>query len=142
GRQRARSGIRCLATPAGGIEGCYAEAHAVSDDLVDPRNFYTALLSAAGRRLESPAAVEARGPVRRPRPLGHGLTEYVLRTGQALLVDRYGMDRLEQAGQLRSHGSRAHCWLGVPLSRDGATIGVIAVQSYTAGIGFTTSDQE
>ncbi|TWG94568.1 diguanylate cyclase (GGDEF)-like protein [Luteimonas sp. J16] len=140
--QRALFRISELSTTAGSIERFYAEVHGVIDELLDARNFYIALLSDDGRRLEFPYSVDERDPVRKPRPLGHGLTEYVLRTGRALLVDRYGMAQLEEAGQLRSHGSRAHCWLGVPLSRDGTTVGVIAVQSYTAGTGFTTADQE
>ena len=108
--QRALFRISELSTTAGSIERFYAEVHGVIDELLDARNFYIALLSDDGARLEFPYSVDERDPVRQPRPLGHGLTEYVLRTGGALLVDRYGMDRLERAGQLRST-ARARCWL-------------------------------
>lgn len=140
--QRALFRISELSITAGSIERFYAEVHGVIDELLDARNFYIALLTDDGTRLEFPYSVDERDPVRRPRRLGRGLTEYVIRTGQALLVDRYGMAQLESAGQMRGHGSLAHCWLGVPLSREGTPIGVIAVQSYSAEVGFTPSDQE
>ncbi|MDH7452903.1 EAL domain-containing protein [Luteimonas composti] len=140
--QRALFRISELSITAGSIERFYADVHGIIDELLDARNFYIALLSEDGSALEFPYSVDERDPVRRPRRLGTGLTEYVIRTGQALLVDRYGMEQLEQAGQVRSHGSLAHCWLGVPLSRDGITCGVIAVQSYGTDVGFTPADQD
>jgi diguanylate cyclase (GGDEF)-like protein len=43
---------------------------------------------------------------------------------------------------LRSRGALAHSWLGVPLFRNEAVVGVIAVQSYSAAISFSLRDQE
>src|SRR5690606_28460720 len=71
-----------------------------------------------------------------------GLTEYVLRHGRSLRVDRDGIARLEAAGELRTQGALAHHWLGVPLAQEGATIGVIAVQSYTLEIEFDQADED
>ena len=39
-------------------------------------------------------------------------------------------------------GARASSWLGVPLTRDGVTIGVIAVQSHTDAKAYDLGDQE
>ena len=140
--QRALYRISELSITAGSIERFYADMHVIIDELLDARNFYIALLSEDGSWLEFPYSVDERDAVRRPRRLGMGLTEYVIRTGQALLVDRYGMSQLEACGQMRGHGTLAHCWLGVPLSRDGITAGVIAVQSYSTDVNFTPSDQD
>ncbi|MGJ4730213.1 EAL domain-containing protein, partial [Luteimonas sp. SDU101] len=140
--QRALFRISELSITAGSIERFYADVHGIIDELLDARNFYIALLSEDGSSLEFPYSVDELDPVRRPRRLGTGLTEYVIRTGEALLVDRYGMAQLEQAGQVRSHGSLAHCWLGVPLSRDGIACGVIAVQSHRPDCVFTPADQD
>ncbi|WP_238333446.1 sensor domain-containing phosphodiesterase [Luteimonas marina] len=140
--QRALFRISELSITAGSIERFYADVHAIIDELLDAKNFYIALLSEDGSRLEFPYSVDERDPVRKPRRLGMGLTEYVIRNGQALLVDRHGMGQLVDAGQVRSHGSLAHCWLGVPLTRDGAATGVIAVQSYGADVIFSPADQE
>ena len=53
-------------------------------------------------------------------------TEYVLRTGQALLADREAIESLAHAGEVASFGSRSVYWLGVPLICDERTVGVVA----------------
>ena len=140
--QRALFRISEMSINAGSIERFYADVHAVIDELLDAKNFYIALLADDGDQLEFPYSVDEHDQVRRPRRLGLGLTEYVIETGRALLIDREGMAALEAQGRVRSHGALAHCWLGVPLSRDGVTIGVITVQSYDPDAVFTAADQE
>src|SRR5690606_6851381 len=84
--QRALFRISELSITAESIERFYAAVHGIIDELLDARNFYLALLSEDGSALEFPYSVDERDAVRRPRRLGKGLTEYVIRTGQALLV--------------------------------------------------------
>ncbi|HJW44910.1 MAG TPA: EAL domain-containing protein, partial [Lysobacter sp.] len=67
---------------------------------------------------------------------------YVIRQGRPLLADRSVIEGLETQGKVRSLGTLAHCWLGVPLFRDEAVVGVIAVQSYSPAISFSARDQE
>jgi diguanylate cyclase (GGDEF)-like protein len=43
---------------------------------------------------------------------------------------------------VRSRGSLAHCWLGVPLFHNESVVGVITVQSYSPAINFSVRDQE
>ncbi len=60
-----------------------------------------------------------------------GLTEYIIRHRQPLLIpDKVGR-RLEEMG-VASHGKPAESWLGVPLIAGGRVLGVISLQSYTA----------
>ncbi|MEP6632888.1 MAG: EAL domain-containing protein, partial [Luteimonas sp.] len=89
-----------------------------------------------------PYSVDERDQMRHPRNIAKGLTEFVISTGQALLADRATIAELEATGSVRSIGTQAHCWLGVPLSRDDTVVGAIAVQSYTSEISFTQRDQE
>ncbi len=131
-----------LSVAAGSLERFYADLHAIIGELLYARNFYIAMLSADGARIEFPYSVDERDTVRRPRERSNGLTEYVIASGQPLLVRREGILMLESCGEVRSRGSHAHCWLGVPLMRDGRPVGVIAVQSYDPDIAFATSDQE
>ena len=140
--QRALFRISEMSITAGGIERFYADVHSVIDELLDAKNFYIALLADDGDRLEFPYSVDERDPVRRPRRLGRGLTEYVIETGQALLVDREFIDRLAAEGKVLEQGAHARNWLGVPLTRDGVTTGVIAVQSYTDAKAYDLGDQE
>ncbi|WP_240703539.1 sensor domain-containing diguanylate cyclase [Thermomonas aquatica] len=140
--QRALFRIAELSMTSETLERFYAEIHKVVGGLLYARNFYIAMLSADRTMLEFPYSVDERDAVRRPRKAAKGLTEYVLGSGKALLADRPRIAQLEAAGKVRSIGTLAHCWLGVPLLHDDRVVGVIAVQSYSPEIGFSSRDQE
>ena len=140
--QRALFRIAELSITSETMERFYAQVHDVVGELLYARNFYIALLSDDGERLEFPYSIDERDPVRASRVVGHGMTEYVISAGRALLADRERIGELEREGVLRSHGSLSHCWLGVPLMRDDMVVGVIAVQSYSPAVLFTERDQE
>lgn len=140
--QRVLFRISELSVTAASLERFHADVHGLVDGLLYARNFYVAMLSADGGRIEFPYSVDERDPVREPRGLTKGLTEYVIRTGRALLADREAIRRLERSGELVSHGALAHSWLGVPLELDGVVVGVIAVQSHSPRIRFEKRDQE
>ena len=63
-----------------------------------------------GGRIEFPYSVDERDPVREPRGLTKGLTEYVIRTGRALLADREAIRRLERSGLAGACGPAAVCY--------------------------------
>ncbi len=140
--QRALFRINEMSVTAGSVEKFYADLHAVVGELLYARNFYIALLNDDGTQIEFPYSVDERDQVRRPRRLAQGLSEYVIATGKPMLATREAITALEADGQVRSRGALAHCWLGVPLSRDGVPVGVIAVQSYRPEVAFTQADQE
>jgi len=140
--QRALFRIAELTATSDSLERFYAQAHAVVDELLYARNFYIAMLSADGRHLEFPYSVDERESRRKTRRLSSGLTEYVLSMAQPLLAHRDDIVALEAQGRVRSFGQQAYCWLGVPLFRGDTVVGVITVQSYQDGIGFTLRDQE
>src|SRR5690606_715929 len=89
-----------------------------------------------------PYSVDERDRERTTRQLSHGLTEYVLRTGHALLADRHSISTLEAEGELRTHGTMSTTWLGVPLIYDNHTVGVMAVQSYDDMHTYRQRDQD
>src|SRR5690606_6886919 len=139
--QHALFRIAEMAMSSESLEQYYAKVHAAVDELIYARNFYIALLSEDQQSIEFVYSVDEMGDHRPPRRLSNGLTEYVLRRREALLVDREGIDRLIRAGQVHEYGKAASSWLGVPLLRDGDVVGVIAVQSYTPDIRFSPDDQ-
>ena len=124
------------------LEQFYAEVHKVVGGLLYARNFYIAMVGGDGAMLEFPYSVDERDTLREARKIGNGLTEYVLRTGKPILADRARITRLEATGRVQSHGALAHCWLGVPLHRGDRVVGVLAVQSYSPDVMFSTRDQE
>ncbi len=139
--QRALYRIAELSMVSGSLVRFYADVHSIVGELLYARNFYVALLTADGDRIDFPYSVDERDAVRVTRRLKKGLTEYVLATGQALLADRAAIADLEATGGVRSQGAAAFCWLGVPLRRGDLVVGVIAVQSYAPEFAFAPRDQ-
>ncbi|MEO5962958.1 MAG: diguanylate cyclase, partial [Thermomonas sp.] len=140
--QRTLFRIAELSMTSHSLERFYAEIHKVVGGLLYARNFYIAMLSADATMLEFAYSVDERDMERKPRRVASGLTEYVLRTGKPLLVDRTLISQLEREGKVISHGALAHCWLGVPLLHEDRVVGVIAVQSYSPQYTFSVRDQE
>lgn len=142
--QQALFRITELSVSADSLDRFYADLHSIIGELLYAKNLYIALLSSDGQSIEFPYAADEidtkTSLIKRKR--AKGLSEYVIDRGQALLAYREDILSLEAEGRVRSIGPLAHCWLGVPLNRDGAVLGVIGVQSYTPGIGFTERDQE
>ena len=122
----------------------YHRVHAVVGELLNAENFYIGLLSGDGASLEFPYYVDATRNGQHSRPLGRGLSEYVIRRGKPLLGMTGDIDALAQLGEIDLHmaGARAVCWLGFPLNVGDATIGVITVQSYDANVVYGPADQE
>ena len=75
-------------------------------------------------------------------PARKTLTSFVIRTGEAQLVDNKREKELTTQGEIEPVGAPCVCWLGVPLKHEGKTIGVFAIQSYTDQTIYTQSDAE
>jgi len=139
--QHALFRIAEMAVTSASLEQYYARVHASVDELLYARNFYIALLDPGREGIAFVYSVDEHGDQRPPRRLGRGITEYVIRHRCALLADRARIEALVAEGEIQESGSQARSWLGVPLSHDGEVVGVLAVQSYSAGIRFTPDDQ-
>lgn len=140
--QQALFRIAERASTAGSMDAFYASMHEIVGELINAKNFYIALVSLSGDELEFPYSVDEVDARRPRRPMLNGMTEYVLSTGRAMLVDRTGIDQLLQTGDIQRFGTRARCWLGVPLVCDDRAVGVLAVQSYSDEAAFSERDQE
>ncbi len=75
-------------------------------------------------------------------PARKTLTSFVIRTGEAQLVDIEREKELTQQGEIEPVGAPCVSWLGVPLTHENKTVGVFAVQSYTEQTIYTQSDVE
>ena len=127
---------------ADSLDEFYSAVHSIVGELLNARNFYIALVSADGESLDFPYSIDEINSVRPSRRLVKGITEYVLRTGKALLVERKGIEAMIEADLVQSFGPPARSWLGVPLICEDRTVGVLAVQIYTDDTRFTQADQE
>lgn len=111
-------------------------------NLMPVDNFYVALYDPDADEVSFPLAVEEGQVVHwRSRRAGNGLTEYVLRTRQPLLIRENYEAVLERLGIARI-GRSAESWLGVPILAGQEPLGVIAVQSHSAAQEYDLSHQE
>jgi two-component system cell cycle sensor histidine kinase/response regulator CckA len=130
------------AQAATSLEQFYLSVHAIVGRLMDAKNFYICLLDVPKNALTFPCFIDE---VEQPpglQPFGRGLTEYVLRTGQATLVTPETFRQLRSAGEVELVGAPSVDWLGVPLKVHDTTIGVLAVQSYASSVRYTEADKE
>jgi diguanylate cyclase (GGDEF)-like protein len=136
--------IAQLATADIDQEEFYRRIHAVVGELLNAENFFIALLSDDHQQLTFPYSIDAVKLPPAQRPLGRGLSEYVLRRGTALRADNADIEELDRLGEIAPgrSGSPAMCWLGVPLIVDDEVIGLVTVQSYSASVVYGPADQE
>ncbi len=139
--QNALFRIAELGNTAEGMERFLAAVHSVVGELINAENFYIAQLSEDRTTLQFPYFVDERELERHPRLLANGATEQVLHSGTPLLLDVAQMQRLRESSEM-DLGASAYSWLGVPLICAGNVVGVVAVQSYSAGVNYTIGDQE
>jgi PAS domain S-box-containing protein len=119
-----------------------ARVHGIIGRLMPARNFYVALLAADGQQLTFPYFVDEWIEPPQTRPLRNGLTEYILRTGQPVLITAEPLVRLLQTqGPFEPLPHTAAQRLGAPLLLDGRAIGVIAVQDYHNPHAYSEEDQ-
>jgi GAF domain-containing protein len=126
------------------VEQVLDEAYrGVSQLLDDATNFYIALYDPDKDEVTFSIDV-TEGDVLKSsttRRAGKGLTEHILRTQKPVLIREDVPTWLEEMG-IEPIGRMAHSWLGVPLTIGDQTIGVMAVQSYTAATSYDEHDQD
>ena len=130
------------ANDLGPVEDFYRAVHHSVGELINARNFYIALLSDDGSELRFPYYVDEKQIGTKVRPLGKGLTEYVLHRGQPLLTSALEIERLAADGEIIKKGPSALSWVGVPLVCEGRTLGLVAVQSYQPDVTYTERDRD
>lgn len=116
--------------------------HKIITDLISIDNFYIALFDEERHEVSFPYFVDtADNKTPKPRRNGHGLTEYVLRTGKTLLCKPQCFDELILNDEIEIIGTKPKAWLGVPLKFHDRVLGVMAVQHYSNTEAFGESEQ-
>ncbi|MFI5182529.1 MAG: EAL domain-containing protein [Thermoanaerobaculia bacterium] len=128
--EKALDRIAAEASGAADLSGLLATIHATVEELIEAKNFYVALWDAEARLLHFPYFADEFDPAPAPKPLGRGLTEHVIRSGQALLASPEVFDALVASGEVELIGAPSLDWLGVPLKAGDETFGALVVQSY------------
>lgn len=127
----------------------YKELHKIIAQLVYAENFYIALNNSANEAIEMVYYVDAMDDFSvesiaslSMESIRKSVTAYVMNSGMPLLVDKQEMAILTKRKDLDIHGEQTVSWLGVPLSIDGNTIGIMTLQSYIEGQYLSEKDKE
>jgi PAS domain S-box-containing protein len=143
-----------LASAAQDMQEFYRAIHEVVGELMFAGNFYIALWDEERRLINYPYYVdEITDADDLPDPNqwyavrtdeGRGVTAYVLRTGEPQLIDSERYQTLIEQDEIVALGitTEDSSWLGVPLDAERETVGVLAVQSYTAEHQYTEHDRD
>ena len=140
--QRAIYRIAQAANTVTSLEDLLKQAHGIVSELLPARNCYVALHDPVTNQLSFPYWSDERQPLAQPRTFARGLTEYVLRIGEPLLVTPDVHRELERRGEIEVQGPPALDWIGVPLKVQDSTIGVFVVQTYSEGVRYGKREKE
>lgn len=116
--------------------------HEAVAQLVPADNFHIALYDRDSGMVSFPYLVDSSCPAPEPRRDGRGRTEYILRTGRALLASEADLQRLVAEGEIEAEGTSAWSYLGVPLRGASGVIGVMAVQRQGHDAQYTESQRD
>ena len=108
--------------------------------LVDTATFYIAFADGDELRFEM-EVVEGEVLPKRSRNLANGLSEYVIRTGQPLLIPSE-METVRQKLGASQVGRPARSFCGVPIFMDGRSTGVMAALNYDREFVYSERDVE
>jgi len=122
------------------LQSLYHSIHQIIGNLMEAKNFYIALYDKTTDIISFPYFVDEYDERPAPRRMGKGLTEYVIRTGEALFASPEVFRELVKNGEVEPIGTPDIDWLGVPLKIADRIIGVLVVQSYTEGVRYTERD--
>lgn len=142
--ERLQAALYRIAELAGkdiGIAEFCAVMHAIVGNLIPAQNFYIALVSDDGGTLHFPYFADETPGVPVSRPMGNGITEYLIRKGEPVLSDCEGIYALAAAGHCEVMGTAALSWLGVPLIGARGVLGAVVVQSYRPEVTYGANDQ-
>lgn len=114
------------------LNSLYKIIHETLKEIIYAENFYVALIDESEDILFFPYYIDKYDPKPPPRErtLDRGLTEFVIKNGKPLLLNRSFIEEEVKKGNLIFYGTCPESYIGAPLRVKDKIIGVIAIQSY------------
>ncbi len=116
--------------------------HTIIAGFIPAQNFFVALYDEVANHLNVPYSAGEFHASRSPQKPGRGLTEYVLRNGQPLLVTPEVYRQLLERGEVEPVGGPSLDWLAVPLKTTNRVIGLMVAQTCSPAVHYTQADQD
>ena len=123
------------------LSSLFQQIHRIMGELLPVLNFCVALYDEARDELSFPYHVNEIHAPPESRKLASGLTDYVIRTGESLLLSGETQEAFFAQEKIQLQRSPSLDWLGVPLVAQRRTIGALIVQSYDPEVRYTESDK-
>ncbi|MBU1355557.1 MAG: response regulator [Candidatus Edwardsbacteria bacterium] len=127
---------------SGNLDELYRSLHNILGRLLDTKNFYISLYDSENDLLSFPYFMDEYDLVPQNRPMGTGITEYLIRSKKPLLATPEVYQKLIDSGQIRLIGKPSVDWLGVPLLVSDRYTGTLVIQSYDQGIRFGERERD
>lgn len=124
------------------IDDLFKTIHNLVGKLMPVNNLYISLYDEEKDILSFPYFIAEAESQPKPKKFGKGMTEYVIRKGEAVLATKEMLHDLHEKGDLDDLRIPAEVWIGVPLVSRGKVIGVIAVQDYNNPDTYNESDKQ
>ena len=129
------------------MENFYSNIHVILARLIHAPNCYISTLDTEQEVLNFPYFSDELSGLETSRPIGNGLTEYVLRHGRAELIGPKDAQHLAELGELDPNlamrmNTNKNYWLGTPLIVEGEVSGVLGIQSYDDQYQYLPRDLE
>ncbi len=126
---------------ADNLDALYKSIHSILKQVLDVTNFYIAQYDEKTKLLSFPFDRDSEDEYpTTARPLGNGITEYMIKTGRPLLLNKNDIEEYKRKGKFEAIGALSEQWMGSPLRVKNKVIGVIAVNSYHDPNLYTNSD--
>ena len=141
--QKALYLISETANSALNLEELYGSIHRIIGELIPAKNLFIAIYDEVNDTVHFPYYIDEIYKKPNKRKNKKGLTEYVIKTGQPLLLSPSLYAEMIKKGDVDKSGVPAIDWMGIPLkTADNKVIGVLTVQTYTEGVRYTPNDKD
>jgi len=124
------------------LDDLFKFIHSSVIELMPAENFYIALYDHDSKMITFPYFIDKIDKEAPAKRFEKGLTEYVLKTGQSILINKENDERLRKSGEVELFGAPAEIWLGIPLKIQESTIGVMVLQDYFNENTYSVKEKE
>lgn len=112
------------------IQEFYESLHNIIAELMPAKNFYIAIQDTKTGLISFPYHVDEYDSQPNPKPMGNGLSEYVLRLGKSKVITEKIDRALQAEGKVELSGEYAKIWIGIYLEFNSHHKGVLVLQDY------------
>ena len=121
----------------------YQTVHQLLLRVLPAENCNFAMLDDSGQHIVAPYCVDESRTIQRERPVGQGITEYVMHQGKAMHVTLDEWRRLQASGEIKLHFAPVQNYLGAPLvDSQGQAFGVLSINVMGESYTFQEEDVE